>query len=122
MEGNHEGAAAGAPVAGFQERSTLHPGSGPVRGAAGEREPSPFACDFLLDVRLSVSVEVGRVSVPLRQVMELRPGSVLELDRGASEPVEIHANGRCIGRGEIVIVGEQFGVRVTELYLTKPFS
>ena len=46
---------------------------------------------------------------------DLGPGSVVELERGASEPVEIFANGRCIGRGEIVVVGEHFGVRVTEL-------
>jgi flagellar motor switch protein FliN/FliY len=71
--------------------------------------------NFLLDVRLAVSVEVGRVNLPVRQVMELQPGSVVELQRSASEPVEIFANGRCIGRGEIVVVGDHFGVRVTEL-------
>jgi len=71
--------------------------------------------ELLLDVRINVSVEVGRVQMPVRQVMELGPGAVIELERSASEPVEIHANGRCIGRGEIVVVGEQFGVRVTEL-------
>lgn len=71
--------------------------------------------DFLLGVRLTVSVEVGRVQMPVRQVMELGPGAVIELQRSASEPVEIFANGRCIGRGEIVVVGEQFGIRVTEL-------
>lgn len=71
--------------------------------------------NFLLDVRLAVSVEVGRVNLPVRQVMELQAGSVVELQRSASEPVEIFANGRCIGRGEIVVVGDHFGVRVTEL-------
>jgi flagellar motor switch protein FliN/FliY len=71
--------------------------------------------DFLLGVKLTVSVEVGRVQMPVRQVMELGPGAVIELQRSASEPVEIFANGRCIGRGEIVVVGEQFGIRVTEL-------
>jgi flagellar motor switch protein FliN len=77
----------------------------------------PFAHtpDFLLDVQLSVSVEVGRIQMPVRQVLELGPGAVIELQRSASEPVEIHANGRCIGRGEIVVVGEQFGVRITDL-------
>src|SRR5947207_9634613 len=75
----------------------------------------PHTLELLLDVRINVSVEVGRVQMPVRQVMELGPGAVIELERSASEPVEIHANGRCIGRGEIVVVGEQFGVRVTEL-------
>jgi flagellar motor switch protein FliN/FliY len=75
----------------------------------------PHTLEFLLDVRISVSVEVGRVQMPVRQVMELGPGAVIELQRSASEPVEIHANGKCIGRGEIVVVGEQFGVRITEI-------
>lgn len=73
------------------------------------------ALGFMLDVDLNVAVEVGRVQLPVRRVMELRPGSVVELQRSASDPVEIYANNRCIGRGEIVVVGEQFGVRVTEL-------
>src|SRR5689334_8358285 len=74
--------------------------------------PTP---EFLLDVRLTVSVEVGRVQMSVREVMDLSPGSVVELQRGAAEPVDVYANGRPIGRGEIVVVGEQFGVRITEL-------
>lgn len=83
--------------------------------ASSPYSPTASTPDFLLGVKLTVSVEVGRVQLPIRQVMELGPGAVIELQRGASEPVEIFANGRCIGRGEIVVVGEQFGVRVTEL-------
>src|SRR4051794_21407736 len=59
--------------------------------------PFSHTPDFLLNVQLSVSVEVGRIQMPVRQVMELGPGAVIELQRSASEPVEIHANGRCIG-------------------------
>jgi flagellar motor switch protein FliN/FliY len=73
---------------------------------------------FLLDVQISVSVEVGRIPLTVREVLSLAPGQVIELQRSASEPVEVHANGRCIGRGEIVVVGEQFGVRITELGAT----
>jgi flagellar motor switch protein FliN len=93
-------------------------GSEPTFGGgytAAAGPPFPQTLSFLLDVRISVSVEVGRVQMPVRQVMELGPGAVIELQRSASEPVEIHANGKCIGRGEIVVVGEQFGVRITEL-------
>src|SRR5438105_1721450 len=86
----------------------------PAEGAPGY-PALPHTLELLLDVRINVSVEVGRVQMPVRQVMELGPGAVIELERSASEPVEIHANGRCIGRGEIVVIGEQFGVRVTEL-------
>ena len=69
----------------------------------------------MLDVQINVSVEVGRIRMSVREVMDLGPGAVIELQHSASEPVEIHANGRCIGRGEIVVVGDQFGVRITEL-------
>jgi flagellar motor switch protein FliN len=87
-------------------------GEGVNESASPSHSQTP---DFLLDVRITVSVEVGRAQMAVRQVMELGPGSIVELQRGASEPVEIFANGRCIGRGEIVVVGEQFGVRITEL-------
>src|SRR5438067_2296214 len=86
-----------------------------VRRLEGLVSGVPHTLELLLDVRINVSVEVGRVEMPVRQVMELSPGAVIELERSATEPVEIYANGRCIGRGEVVVVGEQFGVRVTEL-------
>jgi flagellar motor switch protein FliN len=97
---NGAGAHAGPQVSSF---------AGPGHGFGGATP------EFLLGVKLTISVEVGRVQLPVREVMELGPGAVIELQRSASEPVEIYANGRCIGRGEIVVVGEQFGVRVTEL-------
>lgn len=70
---------------------------------------------FLLDVRLTVTAEVGRVPMSVRSVMDLGVGSLIELQRSAAEPIEILVNGRTIGRGEIVVIGDQFGVRVTEL-------
>lgn len=103
------------------EVETYNPFGGSAAPTAGAAYASPAGGygatppDFLLGVKLTVSVEVGRVQMPVRQVMELGPGAVIELQRSASEPVEIFANGRCIGRGEIVVVGEQFGIRVTEL-------
>ncbi len=100
-------------IPGTGDPEPVHAGGG-IPYAPAARGAAP-GLGFLLDVHLSVSVEVGRVTLPLRQVMDLGPGSVVELQHNASEPVEIHANGRCIGRGEIVVVGEQFGVRVTEL-------
>jgi flagellar motor switch protein FliN len=89
--------------------------AGRSTGAAVDPNTLASALGFVLDVDLNVAVEVGRVQLPVRRVMELRAGSVIELQRSASDPVEIYANNRCIGRGEIVVVGEQFGVRVTEL-------
>lgn len=83
-------------------------------------QPLSHTPEYLLEVRLSVSAEIGRVQMPVRQVMLLGPGALIELQRSASEPVDILANGHCIARGEIVVIGEHFGVRITELGSTLP--
>jgi flagellar motor switch protein FliN/FliY len=71
--------------------------------------------DVLLDVNLDLSVELGRARVPVRDVLQLSPGSVVELNKLGGEPVDILVNGRLIARGEVVVVDENFGVRVTEI-------
>lgn len=69
----------------------------------------------LYDVDMTLSAEVGRTRLPLRQVLDLVPGSVLELDRPAGAPADILVNGRLIARGEIVVVGEDYAVRIAEV-------
>ncbi|MFH1484633.1 MAG: flagellar motor switch protein FliN [Chloroflexota bacterium] len=71
--------------------------------------------DLLLDVTLRVSVELGRAYLPIREILELGPGSVVELDKLAGEQVDILANDRVIAKGEVVVVDENFGVRVTDI-------
>lgn len=71
--------------------------------------------DLLLDVVLKVNVELGRSSLPVRDILALGPGSVVELDRIAGEPVDVFLNATLIARGEVVVVDERFGVRVTEI-------
>lgn len=71
--------------------------------------------DLLLDVVLKVNVELGRSSLPVRDILALGPGSVVELDRLAGEPVDVFLNATLIARGEVVVVDERFGVRVTEI-------
>jgi len=71
--------------------------------------------DLLMDVPLEVTVELGRTRRQVREVLELGPGSVVELDKLAGEPVDIHINGRLIARGEVVVVEENFGVRITDI-------
>lgn len=75
--------------------------------------------DLLMDVMLQVVVELGRTRMPLRQVLELQPGSVVELDRLAGEAVDIFVNERLIAHGEVVMVDDKFGVRITELVSSK---
>ena len=71
--------------------------------------------DMLMDVSMMVTVELGRTRMTLRQVLDLQNGSVVELDRLAGDPVDIYVNERLIARGEVVVVDDKFGVRITEL-------
>ena len=70
---------------------------------------------ILMDVTVPVTIELGGTTMPLRRVLELGPGSVIQLDRPLGEPVDIVVNGELVGRGEVVVVEDQFGVQVTEL-------
>jgi flagellar motor switch protein FliN/FliY len=75
----------------------------------------PRSIDLLMDVSMRVSVELGRSRLTVEEVLQLGPGSVVELDKLAGEPVDILVNERLIARGEVVVVDENFGVRVTEI-------
>ena len=69
----------------------------------------------LYDVEMALTVELGRTRLPLREVLDLAPGAVLELDRGAGAPADLLVNGRLIARGEVVVVDENYGVRITQI-------
>ena len=71
--------------------------------------------DLLYDVTLDLSVELGHTALPVRDVLQLGPGSIVELDKLAGEPVDIMVNDKMIARGEVVVVDENFGIRVTEI-------
>jgi flagellar motor switch protein FliN len=86
------------------------------RPLAGETSAGEGAgIDLLLDVSLEVSVELGRTRMTIGELLALRPGSVIELDKLAGEPADILVNGTRIARGEVVVVDEKFGVRVLEV-------
>ena len=86
--------------------------AGPVPGGDGYVSPA-FA--RLGEVELEVTVELGRRRLPIADVLQLSPGSVVELERLVGEPLSIYANGHLIAEGEAVVLGDQFGVRVTRL-------
>lgn len=71
--------------------------------------------DFILDIPLRVTVELGRTQVMIKDLLQLGQGSVLELDKLAGEPLEILVNGKLIAKGEVVVVNEKFGVRLTDI-------
>lgn len=75
--------------------------------------------EFLLDIPLELSVEIGRTKVEIKELLKLGPGSVVELDKLAGEPLDVYVNDRLVARGEVVIVNEKFGLRLTEVVSKK---
>ena len=71
--------------------------------------------DVILDVSVSLSLEVGRTRIPIRNLLQLNQGSVVELERGAGEPLDVFVNGTLIAQGEVVVVNDRFGVRLTDV-------
>jgi len=71
--------------------------------------------DFVMDVPLRVTVEVGAAQMLLQEVLQLDKGSVIELDRAADQPADVLVNGRVVARGEVAIVDDRLGVRIVEL-------
>jgi flagellar motor switch protein FliN/FliY len=71
--------------------------------------------DLLLDVPLDVSVELGRTRMTIHELLSLAPGSVIELDKVAGEPLDILINDRLVARGEAVVVNDKFGIRITDI-------
>jgi flagellar motor switch protein FliN len=71
--------------------------------------------DLLMDVKLPVAVELGRTNVQVKEILDFSPGSIVELGRMASEPVDILVNGVLVARGEVVVIEEHFGVRLISL-------
>ncbi|MBU0481462.1 MAG: flagellar motor switch protein FliN [Proteobacteria bacterium] len=71
--------------------------------------------DFLLDIPLKVSVELGRAKMIINKLLQLTQGSVVELDKAAGEPVDILVNDKLLGKGEVIVVNDRFGIRITEI-------
>lgn len=71
--------------------------------------------DALMDVQVQLSVEIGRSKVPIKQLISLSQGSVIELDRGVNEPLDLLVNGTLMARGEVVVVDGQFGLRLIDI-------
>lgn len=71
--------------------------------------------DVILDVPVSLSLEVGRTRMPIRNLLQLNRGSVVELERGAGDPLDVYVNGTLIAHGEVVVINDRFGVRLTDV-------
>jgi flagellar motor switch protein FliN len=71
--------------------------------------------ELVKDVKLDITVELGRTNLPLKEVLQLAEKSIIKLDRLAGEPVDLLVNGRLIAKGEVVVIGSNFGVKVTQV-------
>ncbi|MET0493974.1 MAG: flagellar motor switch protein FliN [Actinoplanes sp.] len=88
--------------------------AGVARRGAGEAAVRG-GLDMLHDVEMEVSAELGRTKMSVRELLSLSPGAIVELDRAAGSPADLLVNGRLIARGEVVVVDENFGIRITEI-------
>ncbi|MCB2412891.1 flagellar motor switch protein FliN [Demequina sp. TTPB684] len=110
----------GSPQAWFAIRVRV---SAPQQAAA-DHVPMNAAAErsrmrLLHDVELVLTAEIGHTRLPMRQVLDLVPGTVLELDRAAGSPADVMVNGRLVARGEVVVVDEDYGIRITEIVSTE---
>lgn len=84
----------------------------PYVSDSGQTKPN---LDFILEIPLNVSVELGRTKMQIKDLLQLSQGSIVPLDKLAGEPAEIYVNNKLMAKGEIVVINEKFGVRVTEI-------
>lgn len=86
-----------------------------VEGGTSNPYEDPNSLDILMDIPLEISVELGRVKMLVKDVVDLGSGSIVEIDKAAGEPVDVLVNGRLVARGEVVVIEDNFGVRIMEI-------
>ncbi len=84
----------------------------------GNASPSTNNLEFLLDIPLQVTVQVGSTRMQIREILQLGQGSVVELDKLAGEPMEVLVNNKLVAKGEVVVVNDKFGIRLTDVIST----
>nr|MBO2514707.1 flagellar motor switch protein FliN [Gammaproteobacteria bacterium] len=85
-------------------------------GAAdASRDGQSRNLDVILDIPVTISMEIGRTKIPIRNLLQLNQGSVVELDRLAGEPLDVLVNGTLIAHGEVVVINEHYGIRFTDV-------
>ena len=90
------------------------PASFPLLDSGGAA-PAPKNIDFILDIPMQVTVQVGSTKMIIRELLQLGQGSVIELEKLAGEPMEVLVNNKLVARGEVVVVNEKFGIRLTDV-------
>ncbi|KZE33937.1 flagellar motor switch protein FliN [Crenobacter luteus] len=85
------------------------------QGTAGAAAAMPHNLDMILDIPVNMTVELGRTKIAIRNLLQLAQGSVVELDGLAGEPMDVLVNGCLIAQGEVVVVNDKFGIRLTDI-------
>ena len=88
---------------------------GELHSDAQPVSPRDVNLEMLLDVHVTLAMEVGRTRMSIRNLMQRNQGSVVELDRAAGEPLDVYVNGTLVAHGEVVVVNEKFGLRLTDV-------
>lgn len=83
--------------------------------AAAASAAAEVNLDVILDVPVTLSLEVGRTRIPIRNLLQLTQGSVVELERAAGDPLDVYVNGTLVAHGEVVVVNDKFGIRLTDV-------
>ena len=86
-----------------------------VKSSNAHMSTADLKLDVILDVPVTVSMEIGRTNINIRNLLQLNQGSVIELDRFAGEPMDVLVNGTLIAHGEVVVVNDKFGIRLTDV-------
>ncbi|AZG16355.1 MULTISPECIES: flagellar motor switch protein FliN [Cupriavidus] len=109
--------ATAAPVAPASAMATATPAASTVFPPLAQDAPSGFHNDIgmILDIPVQLTVELGRTKVPIKNLLQLAQGSVVELDGLAGEPMDVLVNGYLIAQGEVVVVNDKFGIRLTDI-------
>ena len=117
--------AAATPAAAPASAPAAAPAAAPASAPAAAAAPAAFSAmgtmkqmDALAGVQMEITIEVGRASLPIGQLLQLQPGQIVELDREVGSPLDMFINGTLLARGEIVVVDDQFGFRVTSVVTT----
>jgi len=109
-----EGAGEGAGETAVEEKEEVVDEEGSAE-TTGEESGEPASLDLILDIPLAVTVELGRSKMLINDLLQLGQGSVIELTKLVGDPLEVLVNNKLVARGEVVVVNEKFGVRLTDI-------
>ncbi len=113
--GGEDGGDAWADALSEQAEAEAAPLQEMTESSTFSSQEGDVSLDMILDIPVDISMEIGRTKISIRNLLQLTQGSVVELDRLAGEPLDVMVNGTLIAHGEVVVVNEKFGIRLTDV-------